>query len=273
MDRLRHMVEQVRVEPGAKARLGHRKPDDRLGQDDRDAAEALMAEVVEGVGVLASKLGASQAKGLLVVLQGMDASGKDGTIRHCFDFIHPSILHVWSFKVPTAEELAHDFLWRIHGKVPRRGEVVIFNRSHYEDVLVVRVDELVPRERWEPRFDAINAFERNLVLEGTVVVKLFLHISREEQAERFRERLDDETKNWKFDEGDLRKREQWDAYQEAYADAIERTSTEWAPWYVIPGDRPWLRNLVVSAVLEQALSALGLEWPQVDPAVRKLRIT
>jgi polyphosphate kinase 2 (PPK2 family) len=157
--------------------------------------------------------------------------------------------------------------------VPRRGEVVIFNRSHYEDVLVVRVDELVPRERWEPRYDAINAFERNLVLEGTVVVKLFLHISREEQAERFRERLEDETKNWKFDEDDLRKREQWDAYQDAYADAIARTSTEWAPWYVIPGDRPWLRNLAVSAVLEQALSGLGLEWPQVDPAVRKLRIT
>jgi PPK2 family polyphosphate:nucleotide phosphotransferase len=273
VDRLKRMVEQVRVEPRAKARLGHRRPDDRLGEEDRAAAEALATEVAGRVGVLTAKLGASAAKGLLVVLQGMDASGKDGTIRHCFDFIHPGILHVWSFKVPTPEELAHDFLWRIHAKAPRRGEVAIFNRSHYEDVLVVRVDELVPRERWEPRYDAINAFERNLVNEGTVVVKLFLHISREEQAERFQERIEDESKNWKFDEADLRKRDQWDAYQDAYADAIERTSTEWAPWYVIPGDRPWLRNLVVAAVLEQALAGLGLEWPQVDPAVRTLRIT
>jgi PPK2 family polyphosphate:nucleotide phosphotransferase len=267
------MVDGVRVEPGSKARLGHRKPDDRLGEDDRAAAEALTTEVAERFGTLAGMLGASATKGLLVVLQGMDASGKDGTIRHCFDYIHPGLLHVWSFKVPTSEELAHDFLWRIHQRVPRRGEVVIFNRSHYEDVLVVRVDELVPRERWEARYDAINAFERNLVNEGTVVVKLFLHISQEEQAERFRERIEDETKNWKFDEADLRKREQWAAYQDAYADAIERTSTEWAPWYVIPGDRPWLRNLVVSAVLDQALGDLGLTWPQVDPAIRKLRIT
>jgi PPK2 family polyphosphate:nucleotide phosphotransferase len=267
------MVDAVRVEPGSKARLAHRKPDDRLGQDDRAAAEALTKEAAEHVGTLAGMLGASATNGLLVVLQGMDASGKDGTIRHCFDYIHPGLLHVWSFKVPTSEELAHDFLWRIHHRVPRRGEVVIFNRSHYEDVLVVRVDELVPRERWEPRYDAINAFEKNLVDEGTVVVKLFLHISREEQAERFRERIEDETKNWKFDEADLRKREQWAAYEDAYADAIERTSTEWAPWYVIPGDRPWLRNLVVSAVLEQALGGLGLAWPQVDPAIRKLRIT
>jgi PPK2 family polyphosphate:nucleotide phosphotransferase len=266
------LARKVRVAPGAKVDLAQRQPDDRLGRSDRAAAEAQTEAWGERLAVLAGQLVASEARSLLLVLQGMDASGKDGTVKHCFGSLSPSTLRITSFKAPTAEELGHDFLWRISRELPRRGQLGVFNRSHYEDVLVVRVEELVPRERWEPRYDAINAYEQHLVREGTVIVKVFLHVSREEQAERFQERIDDPTKRWKFDVADLDKRERWDEYMEAYRVMLERTSTEWAPWHVVPADRPWLRNHVVTALLVDALDDLGLTWPGLDPAVAKLRI-
>ncbi len=273
MDELRRLARRVRVAPGSTVDLDERAPDARLGIDDREQAEQATARAARRLGELGSMLAATGTRPLLVVLQGMDASGKDGTVRHCFKHLHPSVLRIASFKVPNEEERKHDFLWRIGRELPRAGQIGIFNRSHYEDVLVVRVEELVPREVWEARYEAINAWERHLVHEGMVIVKLFLHISREEQAERFSARIQDPTKNWKFDAGDLAKRERWDDYMEAYTAVLERTSTEWAPWHVIPGDRKWLRNYVVTAALVEALEPLGLEWPQVDPAVRTLRIT
>jgi PPK2 family polyphosphate:nucleotide phosphotransferase len=268
------LARRVRVAPGEKVDLAERRPDDKLGRTDRAAAEAQTEAWGEQLAMLGGQLVASEARALLLVLQGMDASGKDGTVKHCFGKLSPSTLRIASFKGPTPEELAHDFLWRISRELPRRGQIGVFNRSHYEDVLVVRVEELVPRERWEPRYEAINAFEEHLVREGTVIVKVFLHVSQEEQAERFQERLEDPTKRWKFDAADLDKRAKWDAYMEAYRVMLERTSTQSAPWHVVPADRPWLRNHVVTALLVDALDDLGLAWPDLDPAVAKdARIT
>ena len=234
VDRLRHMVDEVRVKPGAKAHLGQRRPDDRLGQDDRDAAEALSTEVAERVGVLAGQLGASAAKGLLVVLQGMDASGKDGTIRHC-STASTRAPAVSSFKAPSRRSSAHDFLWRVHARLPRRGKIGDLQPL----ALRGRARRARPRARAGSAGAAlrrINAFEQHLVDEGTVVVKFFLHICGRSRASASASASTTE-KNWKFDPADLRKRAQWDDYHDAYADAIERTSTEWAPWYVMPADR------------------------------------
>jgi PPK2 family polyphosphate:nucleotide phosphotransferase len=262
------MVRRVRVAPGRAFRLARRAPDARLGFRDREQADAATARTGERLADLGTRLTASRAKALLIVLQGMDASGKDGTVRRCVQPLNPISVRVAAFKAPTPTELAHDFLWRISAELPQRGQVGVFNRSHYEDVLVARVEELVPESVWRPRYEAINAFERHLVNEGTVIVKLFLHISREEQAQRFRERIANPAKNWKFNLDDLRKRERWDEYMEAYEEAIRRTSTPWAPWYVIPADRKWVRNAVVTSVVTAALDGLGLEYPELDPALR-----
>jgi PPK2 family polyphosphate:nucleotide phosphotransferase len=266
------LVKRVRVSPGEHVDLEQRRPDDRLGEDDKEAGKRHTEKLREDLAVLAGQLIATRAKALLVVLQGMDASGKDGTIKHCFGAMSPSMLRIASFKVPNDEECAHDFLWRISRKLPERGEIGIFNRSHYEDVLVVRVENLVPKNVWKHRYDAINAYEEHLVREGTVIAKVFLHISREEQAKRFRERIQDPRKRWKFDVADLEKRTKWDEYMEAYRDALERTSTEFAPWHVVPADHEWLRNEVVTALLVDTLSRLGLGWPDLDPEVAKLEI-
>lgn len=201
---------------------------------------------------------------VLVVLQGMDTSGKDGAVRHIFDGVNPTGVRVASFKRPTELELAHDYLWRVHAQAPRSGEIVIFNRSHYEDVLVVRVHKLMPEERWRRRFGHIAAFEKMLVDEGTTVLKFFLHISKDEQKERLEERLSDPEKNWKFDKNDLSERARWDDYVKAYNEAIGQTSTSWAPWHVIPADRKWYRNLVISTILVEALEKLGLRYPEVS---------
>ncbi|MDQ3978851.1 MAG: polyphosphate kinase 2 family protein [Actinomycetota bacterium] len=207
------------------------------------------------------RLWAERRQSLLIVLQAMDAGGKDGTINHLFRGINPAGGRVVSFRVPTEEELGHDFLWRVHKHTPARGEIVVFNRSHYEDVLVVRVHGLVPEEVWRARYPLIKDFERNLAAAGTRILKFFLHISKEEQAERFRDRLDDPTKRWKFRKGDLAERERWGDYMAAYAEALEQTSTEVAPWFVIPADRKWYRNWAVSQIVLRTLDEMGPVYP------------
>ncbi len=199
---------------------------------------------------------------ILVVLQGIDASGKDGTIKNVFGRVNPQGTHVANFKVPTRKELAHDYLWRIHKQTPGKGEIVLFNRSHYEDVLVVRVDQLLPQSVWEKRYHHINEFERLLVDEGTTILKFFLHLGKSRQAERFLARLDRPHKRWKFDDHDLVKRESWFDYKEAYEDMLSKTSTPWAPWYVIPSDRKWYRNLVIASVIVDKLKSLDMKFPK-----------
>ena len=198
---------------------------------------------------------------VLIVLQGMDTSGKDGTIRNVLEGVNPLGVKVASFKKPTEPELAHDYLWRVHKHTPASGEIVVFNRSHYEDVLVVRVLNLVPEERWRRRYDHIVAFERLLADEGTTILKFFLHISPDEQKERLQARLDNPEKHWKFNVGDLAARRDWDQYVAAYAEAIERTSAENAPWFVVPSDRKWHRNLVIADTIVSTLEGLGMDYP------------
>jgi PPK2 family polyphosphate:nucleotide phosphotransferase len=198
---------------------------------------------------------------MLVVLEGMDAAGKDGTIRHVFEGVNPQGVQVAHFGVPTPDEKDHDFLWRIHPHAPGKGEIMIFNRSHYEDVLVPRAARLVPKTVWKRRYRMINEFERTLVREGTTVLKFFLHLSEDEQQRRLQERLDDPTKHWKFSVADLPARDLWAPYQRAYEEMLRKTSTRWAPWYVVPSDKKWFRDWVVSNVLVEALEGLDLKWP------------
>jgi PPK2 family polyphosphate:nucleotide phosphotransferase len=213
------------------------------------------------------KLAAEATRAVLVVLQGMDASGKDGTIRHVFTGVNPQGCRVVSFDVPTKNELAHDYLWRVHAHCPARGEIAIFNRSHYEDVVAVRVRGLVPKRVWKRRYEHIRGFERMLTDEGTTVLKIFLQVSRDEQGRRLQERLDDPEKRWKFRAGDLDDRKLWDDYMAAYEDAIRETSTEWAPWFVVPADHNWVRNLAVGEILVDALDRLHLQLPKPDPGL------
>jgi PPK2 family polyphosphate:nucleotide phosphotransferase len=264
MARTADLTEALRLRPGKAFKLSQVDPGGTLGLPSKEEALDDLAENVEEIAELQQRLYAEGRRALLVVFQAMDAGGKDGTVRAVFSGVNPQGCHVTSFKAPTSEELAHDFLWRIHKASPRRGEIGIFNRSHYEDVLVVRVDELVPKKVWQARYDVINAFERFLVAEGTHVVKIYLHISREEQAERLRERLEDPAKRWKFSPADLAKRAQWDDYIEAYEDALRRCTTDEAPWYVVPADRNWVRDLAVSAIVCKALEEIDPHYPQPD---------
>ena len=220
-----------------------------------------LARLHERIRELQTRLYAEGRRALLVVLQGMDASGKDGAVRSVFGGLNPHATRAWSFKPPTAEELAHDFLWRCHRRVPARGEVVFFNRSYYEDVVTARVRGLVPEDERLPRFAAINAFERLLVESGTSVLKLFLHISRAEQKHRLESRLADPAKHWKFDPGDLRERARWDDYLAAYDEAIECCSLPCAPWQIVPADRKWYRDLVVARAIAAALEAIDPRYP------------
>ena len=225
-----------------------------------EKAEAMHERIAE----LQEVLYAENNRKVLIVLQGMDTSGKDGTVRHVMRGISPASVRVVSFKKPTEPELWHDYLWRIHPHVPGNGEIVIFNRSHYEDVLVVRVHELVPKDVWKKRYQQINDFERMLAESGVTIVKFFLHISPEEQRERLQARLDDPTKRWKFQHGDIEERKLWTEYMQAYQDALRKTSTEWAPWYVVPADRKWFRNHVVAATIIETLEKLDCKYPQPD---------
>jgi PPK2 family polyphosphate:nucleotide phosphotransferase len=210
---------------------------------------------------------------LLVVLQAMDTGGKDGTIRHVFDGTNPQGVKVASFKKPTHDELAHDYLWRVHPHTPGNGEIAIFNRSHYEDVLVVRVHNLVPEAVWSRRYDQINEFERRLAEEGTTICKFFLHISKDEQRKRLQARIDDPTKRWKFARGDLAERALWDSYQHAYAAMLSETSTPWAPWWIVPADRKWYRNLVISSVLVETLEGFRMQYPDPEDDLGNVVIT
>ena len=255
----------LRVGPGTRPDLGTIDPRGTPNFDgdkdaSRDRLEALRDELTD----FQERLWAEKRQALLVVLQALDAGGKDGLIRKVITAFNPQGTRVTSFGVPTEEELRHDFLWRIHAAVPGRGRVGVFNRSHYEDVLVVRVNELVPQDVWEPRYDQINAFEAGLAQNGTRIVKFYLHISREEQKERFEARLADPQKHWKWSSGDLDARAKWDDYLAAYADALERCSTEAAPWYVIPADRKWYRDLAVAEILAETARDMNPQWPEAD---------
>jgi len=231
------------------------------GAGKRDAAEDLDA-LVERMAELQRQFYADGRFALLLVLQAMDAGGKDGTIRRTLSGLNPQGVRVTSFKAPTERELAHDFLWRVHQAAPPRGKIGVFNRSHYEDVLVVRVEELVPEDVWRARYDHIVAFERLLHDAGTRWLKVYLHIDRAEQASRLRQRLEDPARHWKFDAADLRARARWDDYRAAYAEAFARTGSESAPWLIVPANRKWYRDLVVATAMVQALEALPLRWPE-----------
>jgi len=226
---------------------------DTLGGDLDELQEKLFAEGTTG-----------SARRVLLVLQGMDTSGKGGTLEHTVGLMDPQGVRITSFKAPTKEELSHDFLWRVERALPGGGYVGVFDRSHYEDVLIVRVRALAPPEEVERRYGAINDFEEKLVADGTTIIKCMLHISAEEQRERLLARLDDPTKHWKFNPGDLDERALWPAYREAYEIALERTNTEHAPWHVVPADRKWYRNLAIGSLLHHALTGLDLEWPRAD---------
>jgi PPK2 family polyphosphate:nucleotide phosphotransferase len=263
------LAAKLRLRPGKRVRLDQVDPDDDLGLPGKQQALRALAKNVQHIAALQERLFAEHRRSLLVVLQALDAGGKDGTTRSVFSGVNPQGCRVTSFKAPTAVELDHDFLWRIHRALPGRGEIGVFNRSHYEDVLVVRVDQLVPKAVWSRRYKQINLFERHLVDNGMEVVKVFLHISRDEQARRLRERIATPEKRWKFSPDDLRKRAQWDDYQAAYEDALRRCGTDWAPWYLVPADRNWVRNLAVSAIVRARLEEMDPQAPEPkwDPSV------
>jgi PPK2 family polyphosphate:nucleotide phosphotransferase len=273
MPKKRPGAERYRVRHGEKLDLGRHDPGDRaLFSGDKEAARAVIAKLNGEIEALQEVLWARQRERLLIVLQGMDTAGKDGAIRNVFQGVDPLGVRVASFKAPTGRELAHDFLWRVHAEVPAAGEIVIFNRSHYEDVLIVRVRELVPRAVWRRRYRQIVEFERLLAETGTTILKFFLHLSKDEQRERLQARLDDAEKNWKFNPGDLAERARWEDYQSAYQEALARTSTAAAPWYVVPADRKWYRDLVISTVLVETLRGLELEPPRADFDPATIRI-
>jgi len=258
-------VGRWRVRPGEKMELARREAASTTGAPGgRAQTEEATLPLHDELGALQDRLWAESRRSLLVVLQGLDASGKDGTIRHVFRGVNPQGTTVASFKAPTAEEQGHDFLWRVHRRVPAAGEIGVFNRSHYEDVLVVRVHRLVPETVWQARYDLINAFERTLAQGGTTVVKFFLQISFDEQDRRLRSRLEEPDKRWKAQAADFAERRHWDEYQRAYTDVLERTSTDAAPWFVIPADHKWYRNWAVSQVLLHTLEKMDPRYP--DPA-------
>jgi PPK2 family polyphosphate:nucleotide phosphotransferase len=258
-------MNKYRVRPGQKVELSEIDPNDtHLVPGGKSEAKRENAATQERLGELQELLFASHDRKLLLILQGMDTSGKDGTIRHVMGGFNPSGTRVASFRDPSIDELDHDYLWRVHRQAPIKGEVVVFNRSHYEDVLIVRVHKLVPKAVWEKRYHQINAFEQMLVEEGTVILKFFLHISKEEQRKRLQARIEDPTKRWKFQHSDLEERELWDDYQQAYEDALSKTATEAAPWYIVPADQKWYRNYVVGTVLVAALERLDMKYPDPD---------
>lgn len=262
-----------RIEPGNKINLAKLNPDDTSAfQGDKKAAQAELEALIERLQALQEVLYAEGKHKILIVFQAMDAGGKDGTIRVVFDGVNPTGVRVASFKVPSEEELAHDYLWRIHKHTPRKGEMVIFNRSHYEDVLVVRVKQLVPEAVWKKRYEHIRNFEKLLADEGTTILKFFLHISKDQQKERFQERLDNPEKRWKFRKGDLQDRALWEQYMQAFEDAIGETSTAYAPWYVIPANKNWYRNLVVCRTIVGALESLKMQYPQPEEGLEGIKI-
>ena len=281
------LIKLFRVKPGKKLRLKDHDPAcagtqemRALGKDElRERAKAMLAENLQKLAEAQGLLWASDTHSVLMVLQAMDAAGKDGTIKHVMSGVNPQGCRVVSFKKPTSDELDHNWLWRCWKNVPQRGQICIFNRSHYEDVLVVRVhpelldvSKLPPGKRdeafWEQRYKDINAFERHLANNGTLILKFFLHLSKEEQKKRFMERLDNPEKHWKFSAADLDERRYWDDYQQAYEQAISATSTKWAPWHIIPADHKWVTRTAVAAILTESILSMDLKYPKVSDTQR-----
>lgn len=264
-------IRRLRLPPGKKISLKSIDPDDDLGFRDRAEAEARLQDNLLKIEDLQYRLYAEGRRSLLVVLQAMDAAGKDGVIRKVFTAFNPQGCRVTPFKAPTAEEQAHDFLWRIHRAAPARGEVAVFNRSHYEDVLVVRVRKLAPKDVWSRRFEQINRFESLLMENGTTVVKIFLHISKDEQRRRLEARLEDPRRRWKFSRADLAERRFWKDYQTAYETVFHRCGTPAAPWYVIPAERKWVRNAAISSLLVEVLKEMNIQMPQPREDLKGIR--
>jgi PPK2 family polyphosphate:nucleotide phosphotransferase len=258
-----------RVATGTKVALADQDPADTGSYESPDEAREELDGLVSQIADLQARLYAEDARSLLVVLQGIDAAGKDSSVKHVFSGTNPQGVRVYSFKEPSNEEAAHDFLWRYHQHTPAEGMIHVFNRSHYEDVLVVRVKGLVEEERWRSRYDSINDFERMLARERTTIVKFFLHISKDAQMDRFRERLEREDKHYKFSANDVRERRHWDDYQQAYEDMLNHTSTDWAPWYMIPSDHKWYRNLLIARAVAGVLEGMDPKWPEPEEDLEK----
>jgi PPK2 family polyphosphate:nucleotide phosphotransferase len=261
-----------RLTPGENVRLADLPTNGRDFFADSDKADEEFGKLRNRLSDLQNCLYANGKHRLLIVLQAMDAGGKDGTIRHVFKETNPQGVRVTSFKTPSAEELSHDFLWRIHKAVPASGMIGLFNRSHYEDVLVVRVEDLVPKSVWEKRYQHINEFERLLTDCGTTILKFFLHISKDEQKKRLQDRIATPHKQWKFDVDDLRKRKHWDDYQDAFEDMLNRCTTEYAPWYVIPANQKWYRNLTIAKTIVHTLEELDPQFPPVAKGIEDIVI-
>ena len=256
------LLDELRVKPGSKVNLAKIDAGYHGDYEDEGTSQAELDKYCRRLSELQAVMYAENKHSLLVVLQAMDAGGKDGTIKHVMEAWNPQGCSVVGFKVPTPEELAHDYLWRIHKMTPGKGHITVFNRSHYEDVLVVRVHNLVPKEVWSKRYNEINAFERQLTNSGTTLVKFFLHIDKEEQLQRFRDRFEESDKQWKISESDYKEREYWDEYQQAYMDALSRCSFNYAPWYIIPANHKWFRNLAVSQILVDTMEGLKMKYPE-----------
>lgn len=264
------MGQPLTIPSGDKIRLKNFDPADTGKYKQKSDAEAETRENAKKIGELVYRLYAEKQQSVLVVLQGIDTAGKDGATRAILDEVNPLGICLAAFKRPTEEELGHDFLWRIHKQVPGKGEMCIFNRSHYEDVIVVRVHDLVPKKVWKERFEQINSFEKFLALSGTKVLKFFLHISKEEQKARLKARLVDPTKRWKFSVGDLEERKFWDQYIDAFDDALTKCNTDHAPWHIVPADHKWYRNLIISREVRKALEELNPQFPQHVEGIDKI---
>ena len=264
-------AELFQVKPGSKVKLDEIDPNFAAKYENEAAADAKLQKYTRKLRDLQYMLYAEGRRSLLICLQGLDTSGKDGTINHVLGAMNPQGTRVHAFKTPSREEAAHDFLWRIEQRAPAKGEVVIFNRSHYEDVLVVRVHNLVPDKVWSKRYDLINAFEKGLEANGTHVLKFFLHISKDEQLRRFKQRLDEPQSRWKISEADYEERKFWKDYQEAYQDALSRTSTKHAPWFVIPANHKWFRNLVISRMVAESLESLKMKFPEPTVNIKDIK--
>ncbi len=266
-------TKELIVKPGEKVHLSKYDPDDTLGWHKGRKMQASLDDAIQRIDNLQYRLAAERKRALLIVLQGLDTGGKDGTIRHVMTGMNPQGCKVTSFKVPTAEEAAHDFLWRIHKAVPEHGDIGIFNRSHYEDVLVVRVHKLVPKEVWSKRYDEINQFESILAHNGIRILKFFLHISKDEQKKRLLQRIDDPDRHWKLSEADFHERKFWNDYTAAYEHALRKCSTGHAPWFVIPANKKWFRNLAVSHIIAETLEDMNPKFPPPTVDLSKLKFS
>ena len=264
---------QLMVKPGQRVRLSKYDPEDTLGWQKNHRMRSALRKSLQRIDSLQYILYGERKRAVLIVLQGLDAAGKDGTIRHVMSGVNPQGCRVTSFKVPSAQEAAHDFLWRVHQAVPEAGDLGIFNRSHYEDVLVVRVHGLVPKRVWSERYQQINQFESFLDQNNIKILKFYLHISREEQKNRLVERIDDPDKRWKLSQSDFNERVFWDKYQAAYEEALTKCSTDAAPWYIIPANKKWFRNLAVSHIIAETMERMDLKLPEPTIDVKSLKLT